>query len=195
MANREANKYFWVPDEAEVWALAAQVGPTEANGLSKFKLWKSQKTASFAESKCLPAPAYLCENENFESDDLVTFPDINQGSILYNTKQRFAKKLIYTSCGMVLMSVNPFHQIPNLYGLAKILQYKVPYGESSLPSHLYLIPSRAYESMCRDKKNQSILISGESGAGIYTFNIYKLILNMNYFHVCVVLFHHFFRKN
>jgi myosin heavy subunit len=61
--------------------------------------------------------------------------------------------------------VNPFQTIPNLYGAKQIAEYRLPYGDSPLPSHVYLIHSRAYANMCKENKNQSILISGESGAG------------------------------
>jgi myosin heavy subunit len=160
-------KYFWVPDDIEVWAYAQLVTASpNSNDTTKYKIVKSQKIVAALASKCLPAPNHLLENERVNSypDDLVSLSDVNQGAILYNTRQRFMQKLIYTSCGMVLMSVNPFELIRGLYGEKEIFKYRNP-NQSDLPTHVYSIPSRAYHAMCSFNKDQSILISGESGAG------------------------------
>ena len=97
-------------------------------------------------------------------EDLVSLPDVNQPSILYCTKSRFMQRNIYTSLGAVLMLINPFERIPKLYAENLHQIYSDPYAEG-LASHIYLVPSRAFYSMVLTKKSQSILISGESGAG------------------------------
>jgi len=158
------SNYWWVPDDAEVWAYAVQIGENEANGLNKYKIVKTQKVLSLPANRCLPAPQTLdSEVGDQYPEDLVSLADVNQGAILYNTKQRFAQKKIYTACGSVIMSVNPFQHIP-IYGEKMIAKYINP-NDITLPTHLYLIPSRAYNMLCSFNKNQSILISGESGAG------------------------------
>lgn len=92
-------------------------------------------------------------------EDLVSLPEVNQPAILFTTKARFFNKKIYTSLGQVLMLVNPFEKIQEYYGAEVIDRYKNPYAEN-LPSHLYLVPSRAYNAMITFHRNQSILISG-----------------------------------
>jgi hypothetical protein len=62
------------------------------------------------------------------------------------------------------MTVNPFERIPGIYGPSVIKKYSNPDEKKPL-AHVYEIPSRAYDNMCRAGGNQSILISGESGAG------------------------------
>eukprot|EP01034_Spumella_vulgaris_P030429 gene30429-37642_t len=66
--------------------------------------------------------------------------------------------------GQVLMSVNPFEKILGLYGKNVIDEFRNPESKN-FSAHVYSIPARAYGNMCRTGGNQSILISGESGAG------------------------------
>lgn len=61
------------------------------------------------------------------------------------------------------MLLNPFQRIDKLYGQSVIDSY-ITIKEDS-PSHIYLIPSKAYTNMSLLGVSQSILISGESGAG------------------------------
>lgn len=165
-SNPSEAKYFWVPDDTEVWAYAVLVSTSSNNDLNKYKILKSQKTISCSASKCIAASSHLAESDSTHghAEDLVSLHDVNHGAILYNTKQRFLNKHIYTSCGTVLMSVNPFEKIPGLYGESVISSYKNP-NVTNLPTHVYIIPSRAYQMMTLFNKSQSILISGESGAG------------------------------
>lgn len=98
------------------------------------------------------------------TDDLISLGEVNDSAILNSTRLRFSQKIIYTSIGSVLMAVNPFAKIEGLYSPFKIMEYENP-REGEKSAHVYLIPSRAYDSMKTFGKNQSILISGESGAG------------------------------
>ncbi|KAJ1441803.1 P-loop containing nucleoside triphosphate hydrolase protein, partial [Ochromonadaceae sp. CCMP2298] len=96
-------------------------------------------------------------------EDLVFLHDVNQATILHCIRDRFKAKKIYTSVGAVLMSVNPFETIKGIYGEAVVARYAD--ADAKLPAHVYEVPARAYDNMCRLGGNQSILISGESGAG------------------------------
>lgn len=98
------------------------------------------------------------------TDDLISLGEVNDSAILNSTRLRFSQKKIYTSIGSVLMAVNPFARIDGLYSEFKIVEYENP-REGDKSAHVYLIPARAYDSMKIFGKNQSILISGESGAG------------------------------
>ena len=127
-----------------------------------FEIISSGKTVSHPSHRCLSATNHITSNANPE--DLVLLPDVNQASILACTRERFNSKKIYTSLGVVLMVVNPFEFIVGLYGEDVICKYVDPLKKGLL-SHVYLVPSRAYKNMCSSGKSQSILISGESGAG------------------------------
>ncbi len=154
---------WWVPDDAEVWTLAAQSSAEQPNGCINFLVQKNQKMVAHQREKCLPATNLLNTPE-----DLVFLHDVNQATILSCTRSRFNNHKIYTNMGQVLMSVNPFEKIPGLYGNNVIEEFKNP-DSKNMAAHVYSIPSRAYANMCRTGGNQSILISGESGAGMTTF--------------------------
>ncbi|XP_057774016.1 myosin-1 [Salvia miltiorrhiza] len=94
-------------------------------------------------------------------DDLMQLSYLNEPSVLYNLQYRYDRDLIYTKAGPVLVAVNPFKKVL-LYGNDYIEAYK----RKSLDSpHVYAITDTAMREMIRDEVNQSIIISGESGAG------------------------------
>jgi len=158
--------YWWVPDEVHVWILAKKVGDELPNGYCYFVTVPGGARVQHPIAKSLEVKNWNPNQDEtvYSPEDLVYLPDVNEGSILNSTRLRFHRKSIYTSCGSVLMSMNPFETIPNLYGQFEIQRYLRSY-EDKLPSHLYLIPSRAYNSLCILGKNQTIFFSGESGAG------------------------------
>ncbi|KAF8054005.1 hypothetical protein N665_1356s0009 [Sinapis alba] len=94
-------------------------------------------------------------------DDLMQLSYLNEPSVLYNLNYRYNQDMIYTKAGPVLVAVNPFKEIP-LYGNRYIEAYRKRSNESP---HVYAIADTAIREMIRDEVNQSIIISGESGAG------------------------------
>ncbi|KAG6708085.1 hypothetical protein I3842_06G062200 [Carya illinoinensis] len=94
-------------------------------------------------------------------DDLMQLSYLNEPSVLYNLQYRYNQDLIYTKAGPVLVAINPFKKVP-LYGNDYIDAYKRKSIESP---HVYAITDTAIREMIRDEVNQSIIISGESGAG------------------------------
>ena len=160
MSISEKGELWWVPDPIDVWTLATQASSQLPNGCVNFKVHRDQRIVAHQQEKCLPALGH-----RNAPDDLVFLHDVNQATILSCIRDRFLEQKIYTSVGLVLMSVNPFQAIPGLYGSKVIKKFEDPY-DKSLPAHLYLVPSRAFRTMCKTGGNQSILISGESGAGI-----------------------------
>nr|DAD32793.1 TPA_asm: hypothetical protein HUJ06_011644 [Nelumbo nucifera] len=94
-------------------------------------------------------------------DDLMQLSYLNEPSVLYNLQFRYAQDMIYTKAGPVLVAINPFKEVP-LYGNDYIEAYRRKSVESP---HVYAIADTAIREMIRDEVNQSIIISGESGAG------------------------------
>ncbi|XP_068639231.1 myosin-1-like isoform X1 [Aristolochia californica] len=94
-------------------------------------------------------------------DDLMQLSYLNEPSVLYNLQYRYRGDMIYTKAGPVLVAINPFKKVP-LYGNSYIKAYRSRSMESP---HVYAIADTAIREMIRDEVNQSIIISGESGAG------------------------------
>lgn len=94
-------------------------------------------------------------------DDLMQLSYLNEPSVLYNIQYRYNQDMIYTKAGPVLVAINPFKKV-NLYGNDYIEAYK---RKSTENPHVYAITDTAIREMIRDEVNQSIIISGESGAG------------------------------
>ncbi|KAF0930186.1 hypothetical protein E2562_030841 [Oryza meyeriana var. granulata] len=94
-------------------------------------------------------------------DDLMQLSYLSEPSVLYNLQYRYSQDMIYTKAGPVLVAVNPFKKVP-LYGNEYIDAYRNKTKDSP---HVYAIADSALREMKRDEVNQSIIISGESGAG------------------------------
>jgi myosin heavy subunit len=105
-----------------------------------------------------------CNPEAMDSSiqDLVNISDLNEMSILHNLRIRFKEDRIYTNISSILISVNPFKLLP-LYTPAILDQYRQ--GARGKPPHVFAIAINAYNNMLNDSFDQSVVISGESGAG------------------------------
>ncbi|XP_071169195.1 unconventional myosin-IXb-like isoform X19 [Mytilus edulis] len=100
---------------------------------------------------------------NKEYSDLCNLPDLNERTLLDNVKSRFQNSNIYTYVGSILIAVNPFKFFP-IYNPKYVKMYQNKrLGE--LPPHIFAIADTAFYTMLRKRKNQCIVISGESGSG------------------------------
>ncbi|KAI7827362.1 P-loop containing nucleoside triphosphate hydrolase protein [Kickxella alabastrina] len=98
--------------------------------------------------------------------DLTTLSYLHEPAVLYNLKRRYEQHLIYTYSGVVLVAMNPFHSV-SLYTPEYMAQYarsKQVSGHSGEP-HLFAIAEDAYRGMVNDRRNQTIIVYGESGSG------------------------------
>eukprot|EP01097_Dermamoeba_algensis_P001703 TRINITY_DN1640_c0_g3_i4.p1 TRINITY_DN1640_c0_g3~~TRINITY_DN1640_c0_g3_i4.p1 ORF type:complete len:2134 (-),score=641.62 TRINITY_DN1640_c0_g3_i4:179-6580(-) len=96
-------------------------------------------------------------------EDMINLRNLHEQSLLANLKKRFAKNIIYTFTGSILVSVNPFKILP-IY-TQEIVQKYVGVRLGLLPPHIFSTAEATYFRMKEDKRNQSVIISGESGAG------------------------------
>ena len=123
-------------------------------------------------------------HHHHNQQDMTTLPHLNEPGVLHNLRTRYATDAIYTYTGSILIAVNPFARLPALYGRHMMEQYRgARLGE--LSPHVYAVADAAYRAMRSDapgggsgsgggengtgkrnrRRNQSILVSGESGAG------------------------------
>uniref|UniRef100_A0A914ELL3 Myosin motor domain-containing protein n=1 Tax=Acrobeloides nanus TaxID=290746 RepID=A0A914ELL3_9BILA len=119
---------------------------------------KRQVTARYDE--VFPAE----ENQRKDVDDNCGLMYLNEGTLLHNCKLRYNRKQIYTYVANILISINPYENIPNLYSSNTIRSYQ---GKSlgTMPPHIFAIADKAYRDMKRLHESQSVIVSGESGAG------------------------------
>ncbi|KAJ9157066.1 Class v myosin [Coniochaeta hoffmannii] len=98
------------------------------------------------------------------SDDLTNLSHLNEPAVLQAIRLRYAQKEIYTYSGIVLIATNPFARVDSLYVPGMVQVYAGKQRATQAP-HLFAIAEEAFMDMLRDNKNQTIVVSGESGAG------------------------------
>jgi myosin heavy subunit len=101
--------------------------------------------------------------------DMISLANLNEPEMLSCIEQRFKENLIYTNIGPIIIAANPFKELP-LYGPEQIRRY-CQGDPNELDPHVYSLASSAYHKMLVDpsseqRENQSILVNGESGAGM-----------------------------
>ena len=100
-------------------------------------------------------------------NNLTELSHLHEPAVLHNLAIRFELEQIYTYCGIVLVAFNPYQEL-HIYGHDTIETYRNKYeskGTSELDPHIYAVAGEAFTKMERDDNNQSIIVSGESGAG------------------------------
>ncbi|XP_075933884.1 unconventional myosin-Va isoform X3 [Anarhichas minor] len=155
----------WIPDAEEVWK-SAELNKDYKNGDVSLQLMLEDGTN--VEHKLDPKTKNLPYLRNPDilvgENDLTALSYLHEPAVLHNLKVRFVdSKLIYTYCGIVLVAINPYEPLP-IYGTDIINAYS---GQNmgDMDPHIFAVAEEAYKQMARDERNQSIIVSGESGAG------------------------------
>uniref|UniRef100_A0A8C9YKC6 Myosin heavy chain, fast skeletal muscle-like n=1 Tax=Sander lucioperca TaxID=283035 RepID=A0A8C9YKC6_SANLU len=96
-------------------------------------------------------------------EDMAMMTHLNEASVLYNLKERYAAWMIYTYSGLFCATVNPYKWLP-VYDSECVSAYR---GKKRMeaPPHIFSVSDNAFQFMQTDRENQSVLITGESGAG------------------------------
>ncbi|KAG0503503.1 hypothetical protein HPP92_003575 [Vanilla planifolia] len=97
-------------------------------------------------------------------DDMTRLSYLHEPGVLQNLAMRYELNEIYTYTGNILIAVNPFQRLPHLYDTHMMGQYKGA-GFGELSPHVFAVADVAYRAMINEGKSNSILVSGESGAG------------------------------
>ncbi|XP_060950442.1 myosin heavy chain, fast skeletal muscle-like [Limanda limanda] len=96
-------------------------------------------------------------------EDMAMMTHLNEAAVLFNLKERYAAWMIYTYSGLFCVTVNPYKWLP-VYNQEVVVAYRGKKRQEA-PPHIFSISDNAYQFMLTDRENQSILITGESGAG------------------------------
>ena len=107
-----------------------------------------------------------------KADDMAELTHLNEASVIHNLYMRYQSDLIYTYSGLFLVTINPYCPLP-IYGNDYVRMYKGQGREDTRP-HIFAVSDQAFRRLVEEGENQSILVTGESGAG-KTENTKKVI--------------------
>ncbi|KAI5294749.1 hypothetical protein KEM52_003293 [Ascosphaera acerosa] len=107
-----------------------------------------------------------------KADDMAELTHLNEGSVIHNLHERYKANLIYTYSGLFLVTVNPYCPLP-IYTSEYVERYRGKTREDTRP-HIFAVADLAFRNLVEEGENQSILVTGESGAG-KTENTKKVI--------------------
>ncbi|XP_034017504.1 myosin VIa isoform X3 [Thalassophryne amazonica] len=155
----EDGKPVWAPHPTDGFQLGTIVD-IGTDSLTIEPLKQKGKTFLAPINQVFPAE----DDVNKHVEDNCSLMYLNEATLLNNVRVRYSKDKIYTFVANILIAVNPYYDIPKLYSEETIKQYR---GRSlgTLPPHVYAIADKAYRDMKVLKISQSIIVSGESGAG------------------------------
>uniref|UniRef100_A0A2C9WMD3 Myosin motor domain-containing protein n=2 Tax=Manihot esculenta TaxID=3983 RepID=A0A2C9WMD3_MANES len=154
----EIGSHIWVGDPEQTWleGIVLNIKGEEAEIETN-----DGKTIVANLSKVYPRDA---ESPEDGVDDMTKLLYLHEPSVLHNLSRRYGINEIYTYTGNILIAVNPFKGLPELYDVEVMEKYKGA-AIGKLSPHVFAIADIAYRAMIDEGKSNSILVSGESGAG------------------------------
>jgi myosin V len=186
-------KYAWVPARLiESSGDKATVSVPNYDDESKIlsdggkgaKSWSEEKVSlKHYPGKSLPMQNVDKSGQLTMVDDMVDLPFLHEAAILYNLKARHVLAKPYTRTGDIVIAVNPYQWLTSLYTEKEQIKYAQTLvwansggGEDQrkkVEPHVYETSALSYKGLAVDNTNQSILVSGESGAGTCVFGCAK----------------------
>ena len=163
MSLREGDRVL-VPDLEHAYLSATVVQLTEAGLAVRLVDGSTRTLAAAAAAQVVLADPLALQG----GDDMVRFNLLTEASIVHNLRVRYEREAIYTAVGPILISVNPLRQLEHLFGPEVAQRYADAADGaalSALPPHPYAQVEAAYREVLSQGRNQSLVVSGESGAG------------------------------
>jgi len=166
-----SKKLVWVPHENQGFVAASIKADRGDEVLVELIDTSKQELVSKDDIQKMNPPKFDKE------EDMADLTCLNEASVLHNVKERYYSGLIYTYSGLFCVVVNPYVRLP-IY-TEKIIELYKGKKRHEVPPHVFAITDTAYRSMLQDREDQSILCTGESGAG-KTENTKKVIQYLAY---------------
>ncbi|KAK7077772.1 Unconventional myosin-Va, partial [Halocaridina rubra] len=156
----------WIPDADQVWRCAELTKDYKSNVVSV--IYSDAQGKERTEDIKVESDEHLPPLRNPDiligENDLTSLSYLHEPAVLYNLQVRFCNhNAIYTYCGIVLVAINPYDELP-IYGPDTITAYR-GHSMGDLDPHIFAVAEEAFTQMERENKDQSIIVSGESGAG------------------------------
>lgn len=156
----EKGAWYWHESESESWIpvkLHSESGGkimAKDTGDQQYEFLTTQEMPKCASSSLTPV------------ENMVAMEELSEAAILHNLRMRFEKDDIYTYISSILVSVNPFKQI-SIYSPAIMAEYRSALSKAGgeKAPHVYALAHETYRALTSEGSNQSVIISGESGAG------------------------------
>jgi len=190
----EGESYVFIRDPEYAWIPAVKTGddgkkatvkipkyPDEqsivCDGGASAKTWEEDTVALKDYNKGVLPLQNVDGGGNLKSfPDMCNLTFLHEAGILYNMKHRHGNNLPYTRTGDIVIAVNPFQwfteiyteQVRNRYSRILVWEYDPDSGNDprdEVDPHVYETSSLCYTGLAFDGRDQSILVSGESGAG------------------------------
>jgi myosin heavy chain 6/7 len=160
--------YVWIPFAGmEGYASAEVQGANGDDVTVMIQHNKEERVVKKNQCEQMNPPKYE------KCSDMANLTYLNEASVLYNLRARYTATLIYTYSGLFCIAVNPYARLP-IYNDTCIKMFRGK-RRIEMPPHVFSIVDNAYQAMLQEHDNQSMLITGESGAG-KTENTKKVIM-------------------
>jgi len=163
----DPKKSCWVPDKASGGYWEGLIQSTDGDKVT-VQILETKENKVFKKDQVgqVNPPKFDC------SDDMSGLTYLNDACVLWNSVVRYKNELIYTYSGLFCIAINPYKRFP-IY-TQRAMEIYIGRRRSECPPHIFGVAEGSYQGMCNAGKNQSILITGESGAG-KTENTKKVI--------------------
>ncbi|XP_061892707.1 myosin-16-like [Entelurus aequoreus] len=161
----DTKRSCWVKDEKEAF-IAGEIQSEDGDKVTVKTAKNTTVTIKKDEIQQMNPPKF------FQASDMSNLTFLNEASVMENLRSRYVDMRIYTYSGLFCVTINPYKWLP-IYG-AKVAQMYKGKKRNEVPPHLFSISDNAYHDMMLEHENQSMLITGESGAG-KTENTKKVI--------------------
>jgi len=183
-----------IPEKLERVRVAAAISSSAVPANAPKSKWASYGKNKIANVQPSQDEKQSEDEENHRAtipSDLTNLTHLHEPAVVYCLRSRYAMNEIYTSTGPILLALNPFKDVKGIYGDDLMRRYcergqgvangvivikkKKSADSGELPPHVYAVADNAYRAMMRamednsgdldSTSDQSILVSGESGAG------------------------------
>uniref|UniRef100_A0A8C2I289 Myosin-7B n=1 Tax=Cyprinus carpio TaxID=7962 RepID=A0A8C2I289_CYPCA len=161
----DGKKRVWIPDEKEAY-IEVEIKDTDGDKVMVETKDGMMLTVKEEDIQQMNPPKFDM------IEDMAMLTHLNEASVLFNLSRRYSFWMIYTYSGLFCVTINPYKWLP-VYSPEVVAAYKGK-RRTDVPPHIYAIADNAYNDMLKNRENQSMLITGESGA-VKTVNTKRVI--------------------